>query len=263
MEKEKLLYEKFYPAYNAYRFHFSRLCDKKKNIESIIGDKKVKNCHHMIVVSSYFSMKKMSAKDTTQKMRGGDSPQKTNSLCLSGREKRLFVSFIFLWNQKEPNEKTNFLSQLFTTAIIQTFEFYHIKFNIEGTNNMSNGDTKIVGCLVDVHFVKMNSLVTPRICISSFGHNHSVFMVTNISIDSELLRAKNDMINGIHSKESNPESYKKNLVHDINYQDTEETMVENVIDKLIEKFYSVMNTLVTNESSSLLGIGKIKPCTRI
>ncbi|EUD69321.1 hypothetical protein C922_00184 [Plasmodium inui San Antonio 1] len=226
MEREKLLYEKIYPAINAHRFHFNRL-STEKNIKSIVDEKKLKDSHHVVILSSNFQ---------TRTTKADDSQRMANILHLSEKGK-LFVSFIFLWKEKELEDRAQCLTQLSKTAVMQTLDFYHIKFNINGADGMPTADKHIGGCFVDVHFVKRETEVSTPICSSSSGDHRSVYIVTDIEIDADLLRPLNDQ------NDSNQSNMRK-LTQGVSYHATTPPMVEGVIEKLIEKFCALMNELL-------------------
>ncbi|CAA9989546.1 biotin protein ligase, putative [Plasmodium knowlesi strain H] len=228
MEREKLLYEKIYPAINAHRFHYNRLCSKK-NIKWIVGEKKLKDSHHVVILSSNFQ---------TKKKKANDSKRRANILHLSEKGK-LFVSFIFRWKEKELEERAHFLNQLSTTAVIQTLDFYHINFNINGADGMPTGDKQIGGCFVNVHFVEREKPASNRICSSSSGDHQSVYIVTDIEIDANLLRPPN-------KKKGSSESNMRKLTHGASYHPTTSPMIEEVIDKLIEIFCALMKELLSD-----------------
>ncbi|KMZ91604.1 hypothetical protein PVMG_00477 [Plasmodium vivax Mauritania I] len=200
MEREKLLYEKIYPAINAHRFHFNRLCSEK-NIKSIVGEKTLKDSHHVVILSSNFQTKKTKAED---------NQGRADILHLSEKGK-LFVSFIFLWKEKELEERAHCLTQLSTTAVIQTLDFYHIKFNINGAE----------------------------------GKHQSVYIVTDIEIDADLLRPPN-------AQKGNSESSTTKHTQGVSYHATTPPMVEGVIEKLIEKFCALMSELLSDGCSTVL-----------
>ncbi|ANQ10350.1 Uncharacterized protein PCOAH_00045150 [Plasmodium coatneyi] len=228
MEREKLLYEKIYPAINAHRFHYNRLCSEK-NIQSIVGEKKLKDSHHVVILSSNFQ---------TKKTKANDRQRKANILHLSEKGK-LFVSFIFRWKEKELEERAHYLKQLSTNAVIQTLDFYHIKFNINGGEGMPTGGRQIGGCFVDVHFVERETPASTRICSSSSGDHQSVYIVTDIEIDADLLRPPSE-------QKRSSESNRRKLRQGSRYHVTTPPMVEKVIEKLIEKFCALMNDLLSH-----------------
>ncbi|GAB67985.1 hypothetical protein PCYB_125510 [Plasmodium cynomolgi strain B] len=182
MEKEKLLYEKIYPAINAHRFHFNRLCNEK-NIKSIVGEKKFKDSHHVVILSSNFQTKKTKA-DDSQKM--------AHILHLSEKGK-LFVSFIFLWKEKELEQTAHCLTQLSTTAVIQTLNFYHIKFNINRAED-----------------------------------HQLVYIVTDIEIDADLIRPVNEQKG---STESNMRKLTQGVSYHATTPPMVEGVIEKLIEK--------------------------------
>ncbi|SBT80337.1 hypothetical protein PMLGA01_120050300 [Plasmodium malariae] len=232
MEREKFLYEKIYPAINAHRFHFNRLCSEK-NIKSIVGEKTLKDSHHVVILSSNFQTKKTKAED---------NQGRADILHLSEKGK-LFVSFIFLWKEKELEERAHCLTQLSTTAVIQTLDFYHIKFNINGAEGMPSGDKQLRGCFVDVHFVERETPVSTPICSSPSGEHQSVYIVTDIEIDADLLRPPN-------AQRGNSESSTRKHTQGVGYHATTSPMVEGVIEKLIEKFCALMSELLSDGCST-------------
>ncbi|CRH01325.1 biotin protein ligase, putative [Plasmodium relictum] len=222
--EEKILFQKSYPEYNAFRYHFDVLDSTqlycKRNIKSFIENGKLKD-NYMIIVSSNSQTNGIGTRDTKQN---------TDRLWLSEKG-NIFTTFVFLWNKKDL-KKASCLAQTSTVAISKTLEFYDLKAQIKWINDVLINNKKLAGCLVNLYFLDDTSL-DDYVCI-----------MVGIGMNVELLDDK-DILN------NNFTSIKKELEQNFNKLSSIPS-VEDVMQKLIENFYLAIKQLYNEGFLSLL-----------
>ncbi|CRG94796.1 biotin protein ligase, putative [Plasmodium gallinaceum] len=222
--EEKILFEKYYHEYNAFRLHFNILDSTqlycKRNMKLFLESGKLKN-DNMIIVSCDSQTKGIGTRDTKENVDRMWLSEKGN----------IFTTFVFLWDKKNL-EKTSCLAQTSTVAVSKTLEFYNLKTQIKWINDVLINNKKLAGCLVNLHYLDDSSL------------DNYVCIMVGIGVNVELIDDKNILNN-------NFTSIKKELEEDFNNPSSIPS-VEDVMEKLIENFHLAINQLYNEGFSSLL-----------